>query len=263
MSAVDLVDDDTAAPPVPPLSPAPSPTRVAAAAAADDFPAGPAADAEHLDPDTVAYDDALRRAMTARARADEARRFATRKTATATALTMHARRILDAAATAKGGSKSRAGSEIGAGAGSASASKALSEESSEKSGVATPNLSERGGWGVFGGEPDVTSPTPGAKRGRSRDGGESTDMEDSDERAGVGAGTAKRGRKHRGKLSGVGIKVPQATDQIITADGRSMRRGCLNCGCQKTPQWRMGPDGPKTLCNACGVRFRKGLPMSD
>ena len=88
-------------------------------------------------------------------------------------------------------------------------------------------------------------------------------MEDSDERARVGAGTAKRGRKHRGKLSGVGIKVPQATDQIITADGRSMRRGCLNCGCQKTPQWRMGPDGPKTLCNACGVRFRKGLPMSD
>ena len=259
MSAVDLVDDDTAAPPVPPLSP--PPTRVAVAAAADDFPAGPAADAEHLDPDAVAYDDALRRAMTARARADEARRFATRKTATATALTMHARRILDAAAVAKGGSKSRVGA--GAGAGAGAGSKVLSEESSEKSGVATPNLSERGGWGVFCGEADVTSPTPAAKRGRTRDGGDSTDMEDSDERAGAGAGAAKRARKHRGKPSGVGIKVPQATDQIITADGRSMRRGCLNCGCQKTPQWRMGPDGPKTLCNACGVRFRKGLPMSD
>jgi hypothetical protein len=23
----------------------------------------------------------------------------------------------------------------------------------------------------------------------------------------------------------------------------------------------MGPEGPKTLCNACGVRFRKGLPL--
>lgn len=38
-------------------------------------------------------------------------------------------------------------------------------------------------------------------------------------------------------------------------------RGCLNCGRQKTPQWRVGPEGPKTLCNACGVRFRKGLPL--
>lgn len=26
----------------------------------------------------------------------------------------------------------------------------------------------------------------------------------------------------------------------------------------RTPLWRSGPDGPKTLCNACGVRFKKG-----
>ncbi len=31
------------------------------------------------------------------------------------------------------------------------------------------------------------------------------------------------------------------------------RRACVRCGVQKTPQWRAGPDGPKTLCNACGV----------
>jgi hypothetical protein len=36
---------------------------------------------------------------------------------------------------------------------------------------------------------------------------------------------------------------------------------CLNCGTQQTPQWRRGPDGPRTLCNACGVRFKKGLPL--
>jgi hypothetical protein len=23
----------------------------------------------------------------------------------------------------------------------------------------------------------------------------------------------------------------------------------------------MGPTGPKTLCNACGVRYKKGLPL--
>lgn len=32
---------------------------------------------------------------------------------------------------------------------------------------------------------------------------------------------------------------------------------CVNCGRHSTPQWRAGPAGPKTLCNACGVKFRK------
>eukprot|EP00887_Chlorella_sp_A99_P006460 scaffold3.g6460.t1 len=51
--------------------------------------------------------------------------------------------------------------------------------------------------------------------------------------------------------------------------GGSGRRGkkgkrttCLNCGAHQTPQWRCGPLGPRTLCNACGVRFKKGLPLS-
>ncbi|OIW20063.1 hypothetical protein TanjilG_32019 [Lupinus angustifolius] len=35
-------------------------------------------------------------------------------------------------------------------------------------------------------------------------------------------------------------------------------RKCLHCGAEKTPQWRSGPMGPKTLCNACGVRFKSG-----
>lgn len=37
---------------------------------------------------------------------------------------------------------------------------------------------------------------------------------------------------------------------------------CLNCGSTETPQWRCGPLGPRTLCNACGVRYKKGLPLS-
>ena len=36
------------------------------------------------------------------------------------------------------------------------------------------------------------------------------------------------------------------------------RKKCLHCSTEKTPQWRTGPDGPKTLCNACGVRFKSG-----
>ncbi|CAI9776459.1 unnamed protein product [Fraxinus pennsylvanica] len=33
---------------------------------------------------------------------------------------------------------------------------------------------------------------------------------------------------------------------------------CTHCDVTKTPQWREGPLGPKTLCNACGVRYRSG-----
>ncbi|GFR49764.1 hypothetical protein Agub_g11927 [Astrephomene gubernaculifera] len=32
-------------------------------------------------------------------------------------------------------------------------------------------------------------------------------------------------------------------------------RTCVECGATQTPQWREGPAGPKTLCNACGVRY--------
>uniref|UniRef100_A0A7N0V6C2 GATA transcription factor n=1 Tax=Kalanchoe fedtschenkoi TaxID=63787 RepID=A0A7N0V6C2_KALFE len=35
-------------------------------------------------------------------------------------------------------------------------------------------------------------------------------------------------------------------------------RKCQHCEITKTPQWRAGPMGPKTLCNACGVRFKSG-----
>ncbi|KAE8692912.1 Detected protein of unknown function [Hibiscus syriacus] len=40
-------------------------------------------------------------------------------------------------------------------------------------------------------------------------------------------------------------------------------RKCLHCEVTKTPQWREGPMGPKTLCNACGVRFRSGRLLPE
>ncbi|CAA6666507.1 unnamed protein product [Spirodela intermedia] len=36
------------------------------------------------------------------------------------------------------------------------------------------------------------------------------------------------------------------------------KRRCWHCGAGETPQWRAGPHGPKTLCNACGVRYKSG-----
>eukprot|EP01115_Flamella_aegyptia_P002433 TRINITY_DN136489_c0_g1_i1.p1 TRINITY_DN136489_c0_g1~~TRINITY_DN136489_c0_g1_i1.p1 ORF type:complete len:68 (-),score=2.09 TRINITY_DN136489_c0_g1_i1:8-190(-) len=31
---------------------------------------------------------------------------------------------------------------------------------------------------------------------------------------------------------------------------------CLKCNTTKTSQWRAGPDGSPSLCNACGLRYK-------
>ncbi|KAG8372787.1 hypothetical protein BUALT_Bualt12G0103300 [Buddleja alternifolia] len=49
----------------------------------------------------------------------------------------------------------------------------------------------------------------------------------------------------------------------ITNSGASMGRRCLHCQSDKTPQWRAGPMGPKTLCNACGVRYKSGRLLPE
>lgn len=54
-----------------------------------------------------------------------------------------------------------------------------------------------------------------------------------------------------------GRKNPLAADGSGDAPPLVQRR-CTHCQVQKTPQWRNGPLGPKTLCNACGVRFKSG-----
>ncbi|KAK6152560.1 hypothetical protein DH2020_012199 [Rehmannia glutinosa] len=43
-----------------------------------------------------------------------------------------------------------------------------------------------------------------------------------------------------------------------SSGGGGEGRKCLHCATDKTPQWRTGPMGPKTLCNACGVRYKSG-----
>ncbi|PWN38482.1 GATA-domain-containing protein [Meira miltonrushii] len=34
---------------------------------------------------------------------------------------------------------------------------------------------------------------------------------------------------------------------------------CVSCGVRDTPEWRRGPNGARTLCNACGLHFSKLL----
>ncbi|WJX10062.1 hypothetical protein P8452_00828 [Trifolium repens] len=51
--------------------------------------------------------------------------------------------------------------------------------------------------------------------------------------------------------------APRRKDNNDGGSGGDGRR-CLHCMTDKTPQWRTGPKGPKTLCNACGVRYKSG-----
>ncbi|XP_022942846.1 GATA transcription factor 19-like [Cucurbita moschata] len=44
--------------------------------------------------------------------------------------------------------------------------------------------------------------------------------------------------------------VPSGGDPLLA-------RRCANCDTTSTPLWRNGPRGPKSLCNACGIRFKK------
>ncbi|KAF2542028.1 hypothetical protein F2Q68_00033108 [Brassica cretica] len=52
-----------------------------------------------------------------------------------------------------------------------------------------------------------------------------------------------------------------ATEEISSSssssDGGGEKKSCAICGTSKTPLWRGGPTGPKSLCNACGIRNKK------
>ncbi|KAI4344508.1 hypothetical protein L6164_011725 [Bauhinia variegata] len=54
---------------------------------------------------------------------------------------------------------------------------------------------------------------------------------------------------------------PAATEDnssnITSHNSNITVRVCADCHTTKTPLWRSGPRGPKSLCNACGIRQRK------
>ncbi|TVU48916.1 hypothetical protein EJB05_00200 [Eragrostis curvula] len=56
-------------------------------------------------------------------------------------------------------------------------------------------------------------------------------------------------------------KTPNAIERELPLEPAT--RVCTHCMSSKTPQWRTGPMGPKTLCNACGVRFKSGRLLPE
>uniref|UniRef100_A0A0A9D1L5 GATA-type domain-containing protein n=1 Tax=Arundo donax TaxID=35708 RepID=A0A0A9D1L5_ARUDO len=75
-----------------------------------------------------------------------------------------------------------------------------------------------------------------------------------------------KGSKHKPKKRGRKPKHlpphPSGAWAAASQSGSGDRR-CSHCGVQKTPQWRAGPEGAKTLCNACGVRYKSGRLLPE
>ncbi|KAF9187261.1 hypothetical protein BGZ51_001458 [Haplosporangium sp. Z 767] len=55
-------------------------------------------------------------------------------------------------------------------------------------------------------------------------------------------------------------KSPASGNSPTTASGQ---KRCTYCDCTTTPMWRRGPNGPRTLCNACGVKWSQGKIFVD
>ncbi|KAM3159740.1 GATA-type domain-containing protein [Lachancea thermotolerans] len=55
------------------------------------------------------------------------------------------------------------------------------------------------------------------------------------------------------------IDTQLSTKAIGEPKGRVMRNGlqCAHCSSTKTPEWRKGPCGRRSLCNACGLFYKK------
>ncbi|KAF3041720.1 blue light receptor [Didymella heteroderae] len=59
-----------------------------------------------------------------------------------------------------------------------------------------------------------------------------------------------------------GIQISLDRDGRSTSDKKKKLKladeyVCTDCGTLDSPEWRKGPNGPKTLCNACGLRWAK------
>ncbi|KAJ2838978.1 hypothetical protein FBU31_000800 [Coemansia sp. 'formosensis'] len=60
-------------------------------------------------------------------------------------------------------------------------------------------------------------------------------------------------RKRRTVLSPTRTKSRKRSKRADAAQPNS----CRSCGISETPEWRRGPDGARTLCNACGLHYAK------
>ncbi|PKI85002.1 hypothetical protein MVES1_001073 [Malassezia vespertilionis] len=63
---------------------------------------------------------------------------------------------------------------------------------------------------------------------------------------------------HKPSMPALNSTEPMDKNALFAANGASTK-ACLSCGKTDSPEWRRGPTGHKTLCNACGLRYARSL----
>lgn len=54
------------------------------------------------------------------------------------------------------------------------------------------------------------------------------------------------------------FNISDPSHQVTSKPRLPLIKKCANCQSSEMSKWRKGPLGPKTLCNACGIRYRSG-----
>ncbi|GAA5959900.1 hypothetical protein JCM3765_000636 [Sporobolomyces pararoseus] len=75
--------------------------------------------------------------------------------------------------------------------------------------------------------------------------------------------TNKKLREEKEALSAMKRKREESVKSASSAKGSNAPRSCANCGRTSSAEWRSGPTGPKTLCNACGLRWSKARSQAQ
>lgn len=121
---------------------------------------------------------------------------------------------------------------------------------------------------------DQTSLRTSAKPEGSSDSGAS-DEPDNEESADEGyapasadaAAAKSAARVKKARRPAEGAPRPRTMGRKGSVDGGAALPGvaaptCKECGTRTTPLWRAGPDGTKSLCNRCGIRWMRGVPLT-
>lgn len=69
-----------------------------------------------------------------------------------------------------------------------------------------------------------------------------------------GAQPGQQKNKYRKRSVSKGLAVSHRSSRSADVQRATPPGKCHSCNIRETPEWRRGPDGARTLCNACGLR---------
>ncbi|PWN31350.1 uncharacterized protein FA14DRAFT_162766 [Meira miltonrushii] len=58
-------------------------------------------------------------------------------------------------------------------------------------------------------------------------------------------------------------RISQAMPRRVRKRRDEAEQSCVSCSAEETPEWRKGPSGSRTLCNACGLLYAKECRKRD